>query len=292
MKKSRIIVESIIKGFFLGCALVAVLSVVLITLFIFIKGVPLFVEVSPLKFLFSTRWEPTNEESPGFGIFSFIIGSFYVTFLALLIGVPIGLACAIFLAEFAKGKFAVMLRRVVELLAGIPSVVYGLFGVIVICSLVRETFGGTGFSVLSGAIILAIMILPTIINISEISIRSVPEEYREGSFAMGATHWQTITKVLLPASKSGILAAIILGTGRAIGETMAVLMVAGNAPIMPGWITSKVRTLTMNIVTDMSYASGNHMVALFTTGIILFFFIMLLNITIYIITRKSRIRNA
>lgn len=270
----------------------AVLSVILITIFIFIRGVPLFGKISPLEFLFSTRWEPTNEANPGFGIFSFIVGSFYVTFLALLMGVPIGLMCAIFLAEYAKGKVAVILRRVVELLAGIPSVVFGLFGIVVICGLVRDIFGGSGFSVLSGAIILAIMILPTIINITEISIRSVPKTYKSGSLAMGATHWQTIVRVILPGAKSGIITAIVLATGRAIGETMAVLMVAGNAPIMPGWITSKVRTLTMNIVTDMSYASGDHMVSLFTTGVVLFFFIMLLNTAIYVITRERKIKGA
>jgi phosphate transport system permease protein len=264
-QKYRNIYESIIKVFLLGCAFVSVLAVLLITGFIFQSGIPLFSKVSPLEFLTSTYWKPADESNPGFGVLSFIVGSLYVTFFALLIGVPIGILCAIFLSELAKGKPARLLRRAVEILAGIPSVVYGLFGVVVICSLVREVLGGTGYSVLSGSIIPAIMILPTIITISEISIRSVPQEYREGSLATGATHWQTIIRVILPSVKSGIIASIVLGTGRAIGETMAVLMVAGNAPIMPKGLTSMVRTLTMNIVTDMSYASGDHRTALFTT---------------------------
>jgi phosphate transport system permease protein len=289
-QKYRTIYETIIKVLLLGCAFVAVIAVISITAFIFQSGLPLFAKVSPLEFLTRTYWKPADETNPGFGILSFIVGSFYVTFFALLIGVPIGVLCAIFLAELAKGKPALLLRRAVEILSGIPSVVYGLFGVVVICSLVRELFGGTGYSVLSGSIILAIMILPTIITISEVSIRSVPQEYREGSLATGATHWQTIIRVILPSAKSGIIASIVLGTGRAIGETMAVLMVAGNAPIMPKGLTSMVRTLTMNIVTDMSYASGDHRTALFTTGIVLFVFIMTLNIIIYIITRKSRIQ--
>ena len=191
------------------------------------------------------------------------------------------------MAEIARGRVAGILRSVVELSAGIPSVVYGFFGVVVICKLVREWFGGTGFGVLSGAIILAIMILPTIINISEVSIRAVPKEYKEGSLAIGATHWQTIIRVILPAARSGIITSVVLGAGRAIGETMAILMVAGNAPIMPTGILSKVRTLTMNIVTDMGYASGDHMTSLFTTSIVLFVFIMLLNISINIFARKG-----
>jgi phosphate transport system permease protein len=280
--------EKIVRILLLACASTSVLAVLFITYFIFSEGLPLFATVNPLEFITSTYWEPTNAAHPGFGILSFIIGSLYVTSLALLIGIPLGVACAIFLAEIAKGPFASFLRRVVEILAGIPSVVYGLFGYQTICVFVRTVFGGTGYSVLSGAIILAIMILPTIISIGEISIRSVPREYKEGSFAVGATHWQTIIRVLLPAAKSGIIAGIVLGTGRAIGETMAVLMVAGNAVTLPESPLSPVRTLTMNIVTDMSYASGAHRTALFTTSIVLFVFIMALNILIQALTRKSR----
>jgi phosphate transport system permease protein len=280
--------ENTVKYLLLFCTFVSVIAVLFITFFIFKEGLPLFEGVSPVEFLTSSYWQPTNEANPGYGILAFIIGSIFVTLLALLIGVPIGMACAIFMAEIAKGKPARILRRVVELLAGIPSVVYGFFGVVVLCPFVREYFGGTGFSMLSGAVILAIMILPTIINISEVSIRAVPHEFKEGSLAVGASHWQTIRKIIIPSARSGIIAAIVLGTGRAIGETMAVLMVAGNAPIMPEGILSMVRTLTMNIVTDMGYASGYHRIALFTTSIVLFVFIMALNIIIYFLTKKLR----
>jgi phosphate transport system permease protein len=284
--------EEVIKSLLIACAVVGVIAVVFITYFIFQSGAPLFGKVNPLEFLFSTHWAPTDKTNPGFGILSFIVGSFMVTGLALLIGVPVGIACAIYLAELAGRGFAAVLRRVVEVLAGIPSVVFGLFGMTVICPLVRELFGGTGYNALSGAVILAVMILPTIISISEISIRSVPRDYKAASLAIGATHWQTIIKVLLPAARSGIIAAVVLGTGRAIGETMAVYMVAGNTPLLPDfsrWLgfTSSVRTLTMNIITDMSYASGLHRTALFATSIVLFVFIMALNIIIQMLTRKA-----
>ncbi len=287
MKKSRAVWEKCIEKALLLCAGISVLTIVFITFFIFKRGIPLFGKVSIGEFLLSVNWEPTAEPNPAFGIFSFIVGSIYVTAIALLFGVFIGIACAIFMAEIARGRAARILKSVVELLAGIPSVVYGFFGVVVICKLVREWFGGTGFSVLSGAIILAIMILPTIINISEVSIRAVPKEYKEASLAIGATHWQTIIRVILPAARSGIVTSVVLGAGRAIGETMAVLMVAGNAPIMPAGILSMVRTLTMNIVTDMGYASGDHMTSLFTTSMVLFVFIMFLNIAINIFARKG-----
>ncbi|MCK4827390.1 phosphate ABC transporter permease subunit PstC, partial [bacterium] len=263
------------------------IAVIFITFFIFHRGFPLFKKVSISEFLFTTYWLPSDEINPGFGILSFIVGSFFVTFAALSLGVPLGIACAIFLAEIAEGRIAKVLRSVVELLAGIPSVIYGFFGIIVISKGIRLLFGGTGYCVLSASIILAIMILPTIVNISEVSLRAVPEEYKEGSFALGATHWQTIVCVLLPAARSGIIAGIVLGIGRAVGETMAVLMVAGNAPIMPTGLLSKVRTLTMNIATDMGYASGDHMTALFTTGIVLFVFIMSLTIVVNVLSRKK-----
>jgi phosphate transport system permease protein len=280
-------VEKGIEGILLICAAISVLAIVLIIIFIFEEGLPIF-NVVPLKeFLFSTRWLPSSESNPGYGILPFIVGSLYVTAGSLIIGIPIGLSCAIYLAEIAKPKSARALKQVVELLAGIPSVVYGFFGVVVICPIVRTLFGGTGYNVISASIVLAIMVLPTIINVSEVSIRAVPKDYKEGSLALGASHWQTIIKVVLPAAKSGIVAAIILGIGRSIGETMAVLMVAGNAPIMPTGPTSKVRTLTMNIVTDMGYASGDHRTALFATGIVLFVFIMLLNILVNVITKNS-----
>ena len=290
--KIREFKENAVKYALFICALTSVLAVAIITFFIFYEGMPLFGSVNPLDFLLNPRWEPADAADPSYGIFSFIIGSIYVTALALIMGIPIGLACAIFLAEIAKGPVANLLRRAMEILAGIPSIVYGLFGYQTICIFVRETFGGSGYSVLSAAIVLAIMILPTIINIGEISIRSVPREYKEGSLAVGATHWQTIVRVLLPAAKSGIIAGIVLGTGRAIGETMAVLMVAGNSTPIPFLPTDSARTLTMNIVTEMSYASGNHRIALFTTSIVLFLFIMILNAIIQFLTRKSRMHGA
>jgi phosphate transport system permease protein len=283
--KYRKLYEGVIGKVLFFTALVSTLAVVFITFFIFQRGLPLFQRVSIWEFLFSTNWFPTAEDNPGFGILPFIVGSFYVTFVALAIAVPIGLACAIFLAEIAEGRIARVLRSVVELLAGIPSVVYGFFGIVIISKGIREIFGGTGYCVLSASIILAIMILPTIVNISEVSIRAVPRDYKEGSLAIGATHWQTIVQVLVPAARSGIIAGIVLGIGRAVGETMAVLMVAGNAPIMPTGLLSKVRTLTMNIVTDMGYASGDHMTALFTTGIVLFIFIMVLNVVVNAVTK-------
>ncbi len=270
----------------LACALFSILSVITITVFIFQRGLPLFAHIRIGDFLLGTDWSPTAA-SPRYGVLPFIIGSVMVTFGALVIGVPIGLACGIFLAEFAGRKTAGWLRSVVELLAGIPSVVYGFFGVVVICTLVRDVFGGTGYNVLSAALILAIMILPTIISITEVSIRSIPPEYKEAALAIGSTHWQTVIRVLVPAARSGIMTGIVLGTGRAVGETMAVLMVGGNAPIMPDGPLSKVRTLTMNIITDMGYASGDHLTSLFTTSIVLFVFIIALNLTVGAIARRA-----
>ncbi len=271
---------------FFICASVSVISVVFITFFIFQQGLPLFAKVNPFSFLFSPKWEPVGNP-PSFGIFSFLVGSVYVTFGALLISVPIGIACGIFLAEIAKGPVSRILKTVVELLAGIPSVIYGLFGIVFISSFVREAFGGNGFSVLSASIILAIMTLPTIINMTEVSLRAVPHDLKEGSLALGATHWQTIIRVLIPAARSGIIAGVVLGMGRAVGETMAVLLVAGNAPLMPTGPLSMVRTLTMNIITDMSYAEGDHMTSLFTTGIVLFVFILVLNLIVQAVLKHS-----
>lgn len=285
--KRRKLFESSVEKVLIGCASVSILSVVFITVFIFRSGVPLFAKANVFDFLFGTRWEPKADPNPGFGILPFTVGSLMVTFGGLLFGVPVGLACGIFLAEIARGRMARFFRGTVELLAGIPSVIYGFFGVVVVCRFVRDLFGGTGYNVLSASLILAIMILPTIITITETSLRAVPQEYREGSLALGATRWQTIARVLVPAARSGIFAGIVLGVGRAIGETMAVLMVGGNAPIMPTGPLSKVRTLTMNVITDMSYASGDHMTALFTTSIVLFFFIMALNGAVMAIGRRT-----
>lgn len=279
--------EKLIEKLLFGCGVVSVVGVLFIIIFVLLEGLPLFKDVNVISFLFSKNWTPTDD-NPGFGILSFIVGSLAVTAGSLIISVPIGLATAIFMAESAKGLFARILREVVNLLAGIPSVIYGFFGVVVLSKIIRNMFGGTGFSLLSGAIILAIMILPTIINISEVSIRSICKENKYGSLALGANKSQTLLKIILPEAKSGIIASIVLGVGRAIGETMAILMVAGNAPIMPTGLLSKTRTLTMNIVTDMGYATGSHRTALFTTSIVLMFFILLVNLTVRKITSANK----
>jgi phosphate transport system permease protein len=284
--KRRKLFEKGAEGLLFACALVSILTVLFITVFLFERGLPLFSKTSVIGFLFSTNWEPTAAE-PHYGILSFILGSFYVTGLALLFAVPVGLSVGIYLAELAKKKSSRAIRSAVELLAGIPSVIYGLFGIALVSTVTRELFGGTGYSLLSASIVLAIMTLPTIINVTEVSLRAVPRELKEGSLALGATHWQTIVGVLVPAARSGIIAGIVLGMGRAIGETMAVLMVGGNAPIMPSGLTGKVRTLTMNIITDMSYAKGDHLTSLFTTGIVLFVFILALNLIVQLALKRS-----
>ncbi len=285
MKRQRAL-EKTIEATLFGAAAVSVLAVILITVFLFQSGLPLFGKVKVSEFLFSTDWAPTAA-TPRFGILSFIVGSFSVTGLSLLFAVPVGLAVGIYLAELAEKKNSRLIRSAVELLAGIPSVIYGLFGIAVISAASRTLFGGSGYSVLSAAIVLAIMTLPTIINVTEVSLRALPRELKEGSLALGATEWQTIGKVLVPAARSGIVAGVILGMGRAIGETMAVLMVGGNAPIMPTGLNSMVRTLTMNIITDMSYATGDHLTSLFATGIVLFAFILILNLGVQLILKRT-----
>ncbi len=284
--KRRKLFEKGAEGILLACALLSILTVVFITIFLFQRGLPLFSKTSILSFLFSTNWEPTATV-PHYGILSFILGSIYVTGLSLVFAVPVGLSVGIYLAELAERRASRAIRSAVEILAGIPSVIYGLFGIVFISTVTRTLFGGTGYSLLSASIVLAIMTLPTIINVTEVSLRAVPRELKEGSLALGATHWQTIARVLVPAGRSGIIAGVVLGMGRALGETMAVLMVGGNAPIMPSGLTGKVRTLTMNIITDMSYAKGDHLTSLFTTGIVLFVFILALNLTVQLALKRS-----
>ncbi len=268
-------------------ALLSIVSVVFIILFIFRQGLPLFKVVHPWTFLTSPRWEPVAEP-PSYGILSFVVGSLWVTLGALILAVPIGLAGGIFMAEMAKGPLGVILREAIALLAGIPSVIYGLFGYMALSPWVREVFGSpTGLGILTASIVLAIMILPTIIAITEVSLRGVAAELKEGSLALGASHWMTIHKVMIPKARSGILAGIILGMGRAIGETMAVLMVAGNSTPLPKGLLSHARTLTMNIATDMKYAADDHKVSLFTTGIVLFLFILLINMAVQALMRRA-----
>jgi len=251
---------------------VAILAV--ITIFIFAEGTPIMFRYGVKKFLLGLDWYPTEKS---FGLLPMITGSLMVTFGALILGVPFGLACAVFLTEFSSKRLRRVIKPVIELLAGIPSVVYGFMGVVILVPFIRETFGGPGLSVLAASIILGIMILPTIISISIDSLLAVPSAYRDGSIAMGATRWQTVRMVMLPAARSGVIASIILGMGRAIGETMAVIMIAGNAISIPRSILAPVRTLTSNIALEMGYASGEHREALFATGVILFVIIMILN---------------
>lgn len=250
--------------------------VVLIAIIVFIvkEGLPVFQETSITKFLFGDTWRPQSGE---FGILAMIVGSLAVTLGALIIAVPLGISGAILLAEVAPHKVRLILRPAIELLVGIPSVVYGLVGMVILVPLIRNLFGGFGFSILAAAIVLAVMVLPTIISISEDSIRAIPRAYKEGSLALGATHWQTIRRVLLPSARSGIIASIVLAMGRAIGETMAVIMVIGNSIKMPDSILDSARTLTGNIAVEINYAADTHRQALFATGIVLLAFIMLFN---------------
>lgn len=259
--------------FFAACSSTAVLA--LIALFIFKEGVPIMAKLGVGHFLFGREWAPLDGQ---FGIFTFIIGSLWVTFGALILGVPLGVACAVYLAEFAPKKWVTFLKPAIELLAGIPSVVYGFLGVMWLAPLIRNHLGGPGLSILAASCVLAIMILPTIVGVSVDAIQAVPKNYKEGSLALGATEWQTTWRVLLPAARSGILAGVILGMGRAVGETMAVIMISGNATKIPHSMLDSVRTLTANIAIEMGYAMGDHRQALFATGVVLFFFIMILNI--------------
>ena len=275
--------ESINEGLLLICGLISVMAVLSITTFIFIKGIPAILEIGLKDFILGTEWQATGNR---FGIYPMIIATLYVTFGAIIIGVPIGLLTAIFISELAPKNIADFYRRLVQLLAGIPSIVYGFFGLATIVPAIDNIFGGGGNSVLAASIILGIMILPTIISIAESSIKSVPIELREGSLALGASHIYTIFKVLIPAAKSGILASIVLAIGRAIGETTAVVLVAGNTPLVPDSLTDRVRTLTANISLEMGYAYGLHQGALFATGIILFIFIVVLNFILVKFNKK------
>ena len=276
--------DRLIRLSLLTVALTAITVLAVITIFIFEQGLPVMVKYGLKNFLFGQDWYPSEKS---FGLLPMIVGSLLVTLGALLIGVPLGLASAIFLTEFSSRRLSRFLKPVFELLAGIPSVVYGFLGLMFLVPFIRENLGGPGLSVLAASIILGIMILPTIISISIDSIRAVPDSYREGSIALGATKWQTVRMVVLPAARSGLVAGIILGMGRAIGETMAVIMVAGNAADLPASWLAPVRTLTSNIALEMAYASGEHRQALFATGVVLFVIIMILNFLANLAARKQ-----
>ena len=260
----------------LATALGALIALGLITYFIFQAGVPLIAKVGLWQFLSGTEWNPTAKV-PKFGILPMIVGSLWLTFGSLLIGVPLGLAVAVFMVELAPPRLAVLMRPAIQLLAGIPSVIYGFIGLTLLAPLVRSTLGGPGLSVLTGALILGFMILPSIIAISEDAMRAVPVALREGAIALGSSHWQVITGVVLPTARSGIIAGVILGMGRALGETMAVIMMIGNSLEIPVSPLQPATTLTSNIGLELAYASGLHREALFATGVVLFIFIMILN---------------
>lgn len=278
--------ESIMKAIFFVAASTSILAVILICLFLFVNGIPAMAKIGFFDFLLGRTWKPNNIP-PSYGVYPMILGSIYVTAGAVLIGVPIGLLTAIFMAWYCPDKLYRILKPAINLLAGIPSVVYGFFGLVVIVPFIRDTFGGTGSSMLTASILLGIMILPTITTVSESAIRAVPLSYYEGGLALGASHERSIFFVLLPAAKSGIMAAVVLGIGRAIGETMAVIMVAGNQARMPAGIIKGVRTLTANIVIEMGYAADLHREALIATAVVLFVFILLINLALSLLKRRA-----
>lgn len=284
MKKAKL-KEQCMHVVFLLSACISILAVALICIFIFINGIPAMTEIGVFKFLSGTHWRPSNDV---YGIFPMILGSLYVTAGAIMIGVPIGTLTAVFMARFCPKNLHKILKPAIDLLAGIPSVVYGFFGLMVIVPFIRDYLGGSGTSMLAASVILGIMILPTIVNVSEAAIRAVPESYYEGSLALGATHERSVFFTVVPAAKSGILAGVILGVGRAIGETMAVVMVAGNQAVIPSGILKGLRTLTTNIVLEMGYAADLHRGALIATAAILFVFILIINLTFSLIKRRSK----
>lgn len=276
--------EKVMQAVFFLTACISIVSVLLICIFLFSNGLPAIKEIGITKFLFGEVWRPSSNE---FGILPMIVGSLYVTLGALVIGVPIGILTAVFMAYFCPNKLYKPLKAGINLMAGIPSVVYGFFGLVVLVPFVRDYIGGYGMGVLTAAILLGIMILPTIISVSETAIRAVPHHYYEGGLALGASHERSIFFVVLPAAKRGLLAAIILGLGRAVGETMAVIMVAGNQAILPKALTSGVRTLTTNIVMEMGYSTGLHREALIGTAVVLFIFVLIINICFSLLHKEE-----
>ena len=276
--------EKFMHGVFLFCACVSILAVLLICVFLFANGIPAMKEIGLFDFLMGRQWKPNNNI---YGILPMILGSIYVTAGAIVIGVPIGILVAVFMTRFCPKWLYKILKPAVDLLAGIPSVVYGFFVLMVIVPLIRDLFGGSGTSMLAASIVLGIMILPTIISVSESAIRAVPESYYEGSLALGASHERSVFRVVLPAAASGVMAGVILGVGRAIGETMAVIMVAGNQAALPRGLFSGVRTMTANIVLEMGYAADLHREALIATAVVLFVFILIINVSFSVLKRRS-----
>ena len=275
--------EKIMKLVFLMAATASIAAAALICIFLFKSGIPAIAEIGIVDFIFGREWRPANDI---YGIFPMIVGSIYVTVGALILGVPVGILTAVYMVEFSSPKLYKIMKPAINLMAGIPSVVYGFFGLVVLVPFVRDIFGGRGMSVLAASILLALMILPTIISMSESAIRAVPRAYYEGGLALGASHERSVFFTVVPAAKSGIFAGITLGLGRAIGETMAVMMVAGNQPIIPGTIIDGVRTLTTNIVMEMGYSTDLHREALIATAVVLFVFVLIINLTFSMLKRR------
>lgn len=277
--------EKHVERLLLVSALSSITILALIIVFIFREGLPVFEKAGVLRLLTGVNWSPSKNV---FGILPMILGSVWVTGGALILGAPTGILCAVFLAEFAPPRIADAARVSVQMLAAIPSVVFGFIGLVAIVPFIREVFGGPGFSVLASSVVLAIMILPTVVSISLDAIEALPRSYKEGAMALGATRWQMVSMVILPSARSGILAAVILGMGRALGETMAVIMVAGNSLKIPSSLLAPVRTLTSGIALEMGYASGLHRQALFAMGIVLLLLILVLNIIASAVTKGAR----
>ncbi|MDO5042959.1 MAG: phosphate ABC transporter permease subunit PstC [Slackia sp.] len=277
--------ETAAKVLFTAAAGVSVLAVALICVFLFASGIPAIGEIGPIEFLTGTVWRPASDT---YGILPMILGSVYATACALAIGVPVGLLCAVYLSRFASPRIKRFLVPGVELLAGIPSVVYGFFGLVVLVPLIRQTFTVQGMSLLAASIILGVMILPTIVTVARNALDAVPESYYEGALALGADHERSVFRVLVPAAGSGIMAGVVLGVGRAIGETMAVVMIAGNQVQIPNSLLDGVRTLTTNIVMEMGYAADLHREALIATAVVLFVFVLLINLAFAALNARSR----
>lgn len=276
--------ERIMQGVFFAAAFVSVLAVLLICLFLFANGVPAMKKIGVFDFLLGTKWKPGNNI---YGIMPMILGSIYVTAGAVVVGVPIGILTSVYMARFCPKKIYGPLKEAIQLLAGIPSVVYGFFGLVVLVPFVREHFPGKGMSIFTASLLLGMMILPTVIGVAESAVRTVPQQYYEGALALGATHERSVFRIVLPAAGSGVIAGVVLGIGRAIGETMAVIMVAGNQPRVPGSIFEGVRTLTTNIVMDMGYATDLHREALIATAVVLFVFILIITLSVSLIKYRS-----
>lgn len=286
MSRSRI-KEGFAKVLFAAAAGISILAVAFICIFLFANGVPAIAQIGLPDFLFGTTWRPANDI---YGIFPMIVDSIYVTAGAIVVGVPVGLLTAVFLSRFASGRVAAVLKPGVELLAGIPSVVYGFFGLVAIVSFIRDHAPGNGLSLLAASLLLGIMILPTIITVAQSALDAVPKKYYEGALALGADHERSVFRVVVPAAASGILAGVVLGVGRAIGETMAVIMVAGNQPVVPESLFAGVRTMTANIVLEMGYAADLHRGALIATGVVLFVFILLVTTLVNAAKKRGEVK--